>query len=123
MTPDRRLDQLEPLMADSLQKIDRLIEGQGKLVELATNTDQKVDAVDRKADPLIQGDPNVEEHEGQTEGIDDRRGEQVEHASVPEKRRDPLLDLLVRVPHFLVEPDPSLMEAVSPPLLLVTDVF
>ncbi|SFD82626.1 hypothetical protein [Spirosoma endophyticum] len=52
MTPDRRLDQLEPLMADSLQKIDRLIEGQGKLVELATNTDQKVDVVDRKADKI-----------------------------------------------------------------------
>lgn len=43
MTPDRRLDQLEPLMADSLQKIDRLIEGQGQLVELATRTDQKAD--------------------------------------------------------------------------------
>ena len=43
MTPDRRLDQLEPLMADSLQKIDRLIEGQGQLTELATRTDQKAE--------------------------------------------------------------------------------
>ena len=41
MKPDDRLDQLEPLMADELQKIDRLIEGQGKLVDLATKTDQK----------------------------------------------------------------------------------
>ena len=32
MTPDERLDQLEPLLADSLQKIDRLIEGQGQLI-------------------------------------------------------------------------------------------
>lgn len=43
MTPDRRLDQLEPLMADSLQKIDRLIEGQGQLLEVATRTEQKAD--------------------------------------------------------------------------------
>ena len=40
MTPDRRLDQLEPLMADSLQKIDRLIEGQGQLIVVATRADQ-----------------------------------------------------------------------------------
>ena len=43
MTPDRRLDQLEPLMADSLKKIDRLIEGQGQLTEIATRADQKAD--------------------------------------------------------------------------------
>ena len=43
MTPDRRLDQLEPLMADSLQKIDRLIEGQGQLLDVATRADQKAD--------------------------------------------------------------------------------
>lgn len=47
MTPDKRLDQLEPLVADVLQKVDRLIEGQGRLVELvveakelATNANQ-----------------------------------------------------------------------------------
>ena len=45
MTPDRRLDQLEPLMADSLQKIDRLIEGQGQLVELATTTKAELEQV------------------------------------------------------------------------------
>lgn len=45
MTPDRRLDQLEPLMADSLQKIDRLIEGQGQLVELAVTTRAELDQV------------------------------------------------------------------------------
>lgn len=43
MNSDRRLDQIEPLVADGLQKIDRLIEGQGKLVDLATKTDQKAD--------------------------------------------------------------------------------
>ncbi len=45
MTPNRRLDQLEPLKADSLQKIDRLIEGQGQLVKLATNTKAELDQV------------------------------------------------------------------------------
>ncbi len=43
MTPDDRLDQLEPLMADSLQKIDRLIEGQGQILEVATRADHKAD--------------------------------------------------------------------------------
>lgn len=43
MTPDRRLDQLEPLIADVLQKVDRLIEGQGQLIEVVSRTDQKVD--------------------------------------------------------------------------------
>ena len=38
MTPDKRLNQLEPLVADVLQKVDRLIEGQGQLVELAVTT-------------------------------------------------------------------------------------
>ena len=47
MTPDRRLDQLEPLMADSLQKIDRLIEGQGQLIEVATRADQNADTAAR----------------------------------------------------------------------------
>ena len=45
MTPDRRLDQLEPLMADSLQKIDRLIEGQGKILDFAVNTNAEVQEV------------------------------------------------------------------------------
>lgn len=38
MTPQRRLDQIEPILADVLRKVDRLIEGQGQLVELATAT-------------------------------------------------------------------------------------
>ncbi len=43
MTPDKPrrrtgLNQIEPVMADVLQKVDRLIEGQGQLVELSVNT-------------------------------------------------------------------------------------
>lgn len=40
ITPERRLDRLEPLMADALQKIDRLIEGQGKLIDMVARADQ-----------------------------------------------------------------------------------
>jgi len=47
MTPDRRLDQLEPLMADSLQKIDRLIEGQGQIIEIAMRADQNSETAAR----------------------------------------------------------------------------
>ena len=43
MTPDRRLDQLEPEVAEVLQKTDRLIEGQGQLVDLATKTKADLD--------------------------------------------------------------------------------
>lgn len=47
MTPDHRLDQLEPLMADSLQKIDRLIEGQGQILEVATRADHNANTAAR----------------------------------------------------------------------------
>jgi hypothetical protein len=47
MTPDRRLDQLEPLVADVLQKVDRLIEGQGQLLELIGHADQNADIAAR----------------------------------------------------------------------------
>ena len=40
MTPDKRLNQIEPVMADVLQKTDRLIEGQGQIIEIATRADQ-----------------------------------------------------------------------------------
>lgn len=43
MTPNERLDQLEPLVADALQKIDRLIEGQGKLLDVAIRADAKAE--------------------------------------------------------------------------------
>lgn len=47
MTPDRRLDQLEPLMADVLQKTDRLIEGQGKILDVAVRADQNAETTAR----------------------------------------------------------------------------
>ena len=52
MTPDDRLDQLEPLLADNLQKTDRLIEGQGQILEVATRADHKADILNGKVDAL-----------------------------------------------------------------------
>lgn len=45
MTPDKRLNQIEPIMADVLQKVDRLVEGQGQLVEFAVNTKAELEEV------------------------------------------------------------------------------
>ena len=54
MKSNDRLDQLEPLLADSLQKIDRLIEGQGKIIDLATRTEQRVSKIEQKIDTTAQ---------------------------------------------------------------------
>lgn len=59
MTPDRRLDQLEPLMAESLQKIDRLIEGHGQLVELAISTKAELERVKTTGDITATGLANL----------------------------------------------------------------
>ena len=45
MTPDKRLNQMEPLVADVLQKVDRLIEGQGQLVEFVVGIKAELDQV------------------------------------------------------------------------------
>lgn len=50
MTPERRLDRLEPLMTDALQKIDRLIEGQGKLIDMVARADQNATNTGVRAD-------------------------------------------------------------------------
>lgn len=39
MTPDRRLDQIEPILADVAQKTDRLIESNGQILEIALRAD------------------------------------------------------------------------------------
>jgi formate-dependent nitrite reductase cytochrome c552 subunit len=59
MTPNRRLDQLEPLVADGLQKIDRLVEGQGQLLEVATRAEQKADIAAKKADTTAKAVANL----------------------------------------------------------------
>jgi hypothetical protein len=81
------------------------------------------DSVDGKTNPLIQADPHVEEDEGETERIDDRRREQVEHAAVAEKGGDALLQPPVGLPHLLVEPAPSPTDARPRLPLLIVDVL
>ncbi|GAB3025683.1 hypothetical protein [Spirosoma pulveris] len=39
MTPDKRLDQIEPILADVALKTDRLIESNGQILEIATRAD------------------------------------------------------------------------------------
>ncbi|HEX9957853.1 MAG TPA: hypothetical protein VGA96_11360 [Fibrella sp.] len=58
MTPDRRLDQIEPLIADVLQKADRLIEGQGQLLDVAVRADQKADTMARGVADLTRSTQN-----------------------------------------------------------------
>lgn len=36
MTPDKRLNQIEPVLADFVQKVDRLIEGNGQIINEAS---------------------------------------------------------------------------------------
>ena len=38
MTPEKRLNQIEPELAEVIQKVDRLIESNGQILELALNT-------------------------------------------------------------------------------------
>lgn len=39
MTPDKRLNQLEPVVADTAQKVDRLIETNGQILNVAIRGD------------------------------------------------------------------------------------
>ena len=39
MTPDKRLNQLEPVVADTAQKVDRLIETNGQILDVAVRGD------------------------------------------------------------------------------------
>ncbi len=39
MTPDHRLDQIEPVVADTAQKVDRLIETNGQILDVAVRGD------------------------------------------------------------------------------------
>ena len=66
MTPDQRLDQIEPVMADVLQKVDRLIEGQGKLVDLVVDTRAELEDVKTTVTRI---DSTVNGHTDSIEGL------------------------------------------------------
>lgn len=61
MTPDKRLNQLEPVVADTAQKVDRLIETNSQILDLAIRGNstaelavEKADLAARKADYAAQ---------------------------------------------------------------------
>ena len=47
MTPDKRLDQVEPVLADVAQKTDRLIESNGQILEIALRADANAELAAR----------------------------------------------------------------------------
>ncbi|MVM33145.1 hypothetical protein GO755_24100 [Spirosoma sp. HMF4905] len=51
MTPDKRLNQLEPIVADVLQKVDRLIEGNGQII----NEVSKIPGIEKKVNVIATG--------------------------------------------------------------------
>ena len=50
MTPEKRLNQLEPIVADTAQKVDRLIETNGQILELAVRGNATAELAVQKAD-------------------------------------------------------------------------
>ena len=50
MTPDKRLNQLEPVVADTAQKVDRLIETNSQILDLAIRGNSTAELAFEKAD-------------------------------------------------------------------------
>ncbi len=99
MIPNRRLDQLEPLVADVLQKVDQLIEGQGQLVELAVRADQNAEVAARGIGKLTvntqQGFTNVRRDIAQVDlKVDDLRQEINQQFTEVNQRFDQLITLI-----------------------------
>ena len=79
MTPDKRLDQVEPVLADVAQKTDRLIESNGQILEVAIRADTNaaigargVADLTLKVNQLVEGQIELHQKtdqltEGQTE--------------------------------------------------------
>lgn len=51
MTPDKRLNQLEPIVADVVQKVDRLIEGNGQII----NEVSKIPGIEKNVNIIATG--------------------------------------------------------------------
>ena len=51
MTPDKRLNQIEPVLADVVQKVDRLIEGNGQII----NEVSKIPGIERTVSITAKG--------------------------------------------------------------------
>ena len=55
MTPDRRLNQIEPVLADVVQKVDRLIDSNGQILDVATRADGNAVLANKNAEIAARG--------------------------------------------------------------------
>jgi len=55
MTPDRRLNQIEPILADVVQKVDRLIDSNGQILEVAIRADNNAAQAKTNAEIAARG--------------------------------------------------------------------
>ncbi|GAB4022292.1 hypothetical protein GCM10028808_69600 [Spirosoma migulaei] len=62
MTPDKRLNQIEPVLADFVQKVDRLIEGNGQII----NEVSKISGIEQQVAKI----PGIEQQVSKIPGIE-----------------------------------------------------
>ncbi|QDK81352.1 hypothetical protein EXU85_23165 [Spirosoma sp. KCTC 42546] len=62
MTPDKRLNQIEPVLADFVQKVDRLIEGNGQII----NEVSKISGIEQQVAKI----PGIEQQVAKISGIE-----------------------------------------------------
>jgi|GEM_PF-2867805 len=55
MTPEKRLDQIEPILADVAQKTDRLIESNGQILQLSVENKADIKKVSLQVDKTARG--------------------------------------------------------------------
>ena len=79
------------------------------------------DPVDRKAHRLVERHPNVEEHERQEQGINERGRQKTDDVALANVLGNALPQTPVGTSHLVVEPHPSVVHPVVPPLLLRLD--
>src|SRR5688572_18349376 len=80
------------------------------------------DAVDRKADPLVDPDPRVEGEERKQQRIDGRCSDEAEHTPLADVRGDALPHAPMRTSNLRVEPYAPTPDAIVPPPLLLLDL-
>ncbi|GAB4050872.1 hypothetical protein [Spirosoma litoris] len=66
MTPDKRLNQIEPVLADFVQKVDRLIEGNGQII----NEVSKIPGIESKLADIQQQVAKIPGIENKISGIE-----------------------------------------------------
>ena len=76
------------------------------------------DTVNRKAHPLINGDPGIQQEQRHDQRIDDRSGQQVEQRRLSNECSKAPFMAPVRAADLFIESDPALIQTVPPALLL-----